>query len=553
MLDQLTISNYALIDRLEVKFSKGLTLITGETGAGKSILLGALGLIVGQRADTNALQDKTKKCTVEAVFNLKGLKLEEFFKREGLDYEEESIVRREINPEGKSRAFINDTPVNLTVLKELGERLIDIHSQHQTLTLNDSGFQLSVVDTFACNEALLKEFETQYLTYHTLLDKKNKLQKKEADSKRDQDYFNFQFKELDDARLDNLQQEEMESELAVLNHSEEIKSGLGKAAFGLNGGDQNLIASFAELRNVIGNLSKYNASIAQLSDRMNSSYIELKDIVAEMESLEGFVVFDPARVTELEAQLDGLYKLLHKHHVKNVSELIAIRNDLSDKLLGISSLEAEIAAIDKELKSLHVQLLKKADELSARRKNAIPGVERDILKILNLLGMPSASLQIKSERLPDDQLGRTGLDRINFFFSANKGGAAKELNKVASGGELSRLMLSIKSLVARKIALPTVIFDEIDTGVSGDIADKVGSIMEEMGTDMQVITITHLPQIASKGKSHLFVYKDVKNNQTYTQIRALSKEERVNEIAKMLSAGQPTSAALSNAKELLNS
>jgi DNA repair protein RecN (Recombination protein N) len=553
MLDRLTISNYALIDRLEVPFSKGLTLITGETGAGKSILLGALGLIVGQRADTNALQDKAKKCSVEAVFNLKGLKLESFFKEEGLDYEAETIIRREINPEGKSRAFVNDTPVTLIVLKELGERLIDIHSQHQTLTLNDSAFQLSVVDTFAGNEALLKEYEAQYKAYNFLLDKRNALIKKEADSKRDLDYFSFQFKELEDARLDNLKQEEMESELSILNHSEEIKSGLGKAAFGLDGGEQNLISSLAELTILIGNLSKYNTSIAQLSDRMNSSYIELKDIAAEIDTLEGSIVFDPGRVAELGTLLDGLSKLLHKHQVKSVSDLIAIRNDLSEKLLGISSLEVEIAATEKELKSIRTQLLKKAEGLSLRRKAAIPGIEKDILKLLGQLGMPSSSLQVKTEKLEEEQLGNRGLDRINFLFSANKGSAPKELNKVASGGELSRLMLSIKSLVARKIALPTVIFDEIDTGVSGDIADKVGSIMEGMGADMQVITITHLPQIASKGKSHLFVYKDVKNNQTFTQIRALSKEERVNEIAKMLSAGQPTTAALNNAKELLNS
>jgi DNA repair protein RecN (Recombination protein N) len=553
MIRQLSISNYALIDKLEISFPVGLTIITGETGAGKSILLGALGLIIGQRADTGALQDKTKKCAVEAVFDLSRQKLEAFFKTNELDYEAHTIIRREINPEGKSRAFINDTPVTLTVLKELGEQLIDIHSQHQTRTLSDSDFQLSVIDLVAGNAIALQAYQEEYKAFRSLQTALLQMKEKEAASKRDLDYFQFQFKELDEARLDTIALEALEAELELLTNAEEIKAGMGKAAFALHGGDLNMLSTLAEIKSLVGGLARYNPSIARLSERIGSSFIELKDIAAEIEASETEIVFDPKRVEEINERLDACYRLFQKHQVKSLPELIQLRNTLSEQLLGISSLEHEIAVACREMEKLRLSLLKKAGALAEKRKEASPNVEKEVIRMLAQLGMPAASLQVKVSGLPEETFGNKGTDRVNFLFSANKGSEPKELNKVASGGELSRLMLSIKSIIAQKTALPTLIFDEIDTGVSGDIADKMGTIMEAMASGMQVVTITHLPQIASKAGAHLFVYKQVDKNKTLTQIRTLSGEERITEIAKMLSTGQPTPAALKNAKELLNS
>ncbi len=552
MLNQLTISNYALIDTLEIKFPAGLTLITGETGAGKSILLGALGLIVGQRADTGVLQDLTKKCSVEAVFNLSGMGMESFFSQNDLDFDNSTVIRREINPEGKSRAFINDTPVTLPVLKSLGEKLLDIHSQHQTLTLNDSDFQLSVLDAYAGNIPDLKVYLTDYKALRATEARLGALSEQENASKRDQDYLQFQLNELEEAKLDAFKQEDCETELEMLNHSEEIKRQLGKASDGLSGGDINVLSSLAEIKGFLSQLAKYNPSISDLANRVSSSLIELKDIGKELEAIEGSIVFDPDRVGQLEAMLDTIYKLQLKHQVKTTKELIVLRDQFAERLLGISTLEAEIQKTEKEKQVLHASLMKKADLLSLKRKKAAPGIEKELLGLLSQVGMPDAILHAKCVAMPEGILDSKGRDRVNFLFSANKGGEPKELSKIASGGELSRLMLSIKSLVARRTALPTLIFDEIDTGVSGDVADKVGNIMEAMAEGMQVVTITHLPQIACKGNSHLFVYKEIKNGKTYTRIRTLGKEERIQEIAKMLSTGQPTAAALKNAKELLS-
>jgi DNA repair protein RecN (Recombination protein N) len=553
MIQQLTISNYALIDRLDIEFQSGLTIITGETGAGKSILLGALGLILGQRADTGALQDKSKKCTIESVFNLKGLDLEPFFGFHDLDFSQLCTIRREINPEGKSRAFINDTPVNLQVLKELGENLIDIHSQHETLTLSDSEFQLAVLDAFAGNEILLREYKSLYILYRNLETRVRSLLEQEAASKRDLGYFQFQFTELEQARLDGIDQEQLESELEVLNNAEEIKKQLNHASLALNGGESNLLSSLNEVKTILTGLSRYNPSIASLSERLNGCFIEMKDIAYELESAGSGIVYDPAKVEDLNATLDAMYRLLQKHQVKTVKELVDVREELSNRLLGISSLETEIKAVSKELKELTQTLLQKAKALSKNRNQSKTVLEKELQQLLAQLGMPDASIQARCQALPEGEMNANGTDRLNFFFSANKGGELKELHKVASGGELSRLMLSIKSIIARRTSLPAVIFDEIDTGVSGDIADKVGAIMEQMAKGMQVVTITHLPQIASKGATHLYVYKEVSSDQTFTRIRSLKKEERIQEIAKMLSSGQPGPAALKNAKELLNS
>ncbi len=549
MLKQLSIKNYALIDILEVEFSDGLTIITGETGAGKSILLGALGLVAGGRADTLALQDKTKKCVIEALFyNLQNA-LKDFFLANELDYENTITIRREINPEGKSRAFINDTPVTLNQLKELGEQLIDIHSQHQTLTLHGSEFQLQVVDAFANHIDLMEAYMVDYKRIKILEKQLNELIEKESKAKKDQDYFQFQFNELEDASLNSNQLVSMEQELEALNHVEEIKSTLSKAAVGLSGGEQNLLSLLNEIKIALASIAKFKQDITELSLRFTSSFLEIKDIAHELESIESDMVYDPKRIEELGQKLDVIYRLQHKHQVKTIEELIAIKNELSDKLLDFSSVEAAIEKIKKELGDLQKTVLVVAKKMSINRKKVIPKLEKEIVSLLISLSMPNA--QFKVEHLESEQLNKNGLDTINFLFSANKGSDYKELNKVASGGELSRLMLSIKSLIAKHTSLPTIIFDEIDTGVSGDVADKIGTIMNQMAKNIQVIVITHLPQIASKGQSHLFVYKADKDNKTYSNIKKLTSEERVQEIAKMLSTGTPTPAAISNAKELL--
>lgn len=549
MLKHLSVQNYALIDKLEVDLSNGLTIITGETGAGKSILLGALGLIAGSRADSQSLQDKTKKCIIEASFDVKSYSLKDFFKENELDYEALTVIRREINPEGKSRAFINDTPVTLNQLKELGDRLIDIHSQHQTLSLNGADFQLSVVDAFAKHDDLISEYSLQFKTYKQLEKQLNELTAQEAQAKKDLDYYQFQFNELEDANLKAGEQTILEQELEALNNSEDIKLNLSKAANGLNGGEQNLLSSLNEIKAMLNGISKFKPEIADLFARVNSSYIELKDIANELESIEQDIVYDPQRIELLNAKLDELYRLQQKHQVKTIEELITIKDELSNKLLDFTSLGEEIEKVKKALDAADKSLAALSKKISENRKKAIPKIEKEIAALLNALAMPNA--QLKIEQANTQGYTATGIDKISFLFSANKGSEFKELNKVASGGELSRLMLSIKSLIAQLTALPTIIFDEIDTGVSGDVADKVGSIMNAMAANMQVITITHLPQIASKGRSHLFVYKEDKADKTYSNIKKLNADERVQEIAKMLSTGNPTAAAISNAKELL--
>ena len=550
MLQHLSIQNYALIDKLEIDFTDGLTIITGETGAGKSILLGALGLIAGSRADIQSLQDKTKKCIVEASFNIKDYALKDFFWSAELDYEITTSIRREISSEGKSRAFINDTPVSLSQLKALAERLIDIHSQHQTLTLNGSEFQLSVVDAYANHPDYLLDYAANFKQFKIFEKSLNEMLAKEAQARKDLDYFQFQFNELEEANLNNMRVDEIENELETLNNAEEIKINLSKAASGLNGGEQNLLLSLNEIKSILSALAKYKPEINELSTRLNSCVIELKDISNDIDGLEEKIVYDPKRIEILNEQLEIVFRLQQKHQVKSVGELISIKDELSNKLLEFSSIESEIEKIKKLLFTIQNSLAILAKKIAANRKKEIPKIEKDIASILFSLSMPNA--QLKIEHIDSNTFGTYGTDRVNFLFSANKGSDFKELNKVASGGELSRLMLSIKSLIAQLTALPTIIFDEIDTGVSGDVANKVGSIMNLMAKSMQVITITHLPQIASKGNTHLFVYKEDRYNKTYSNIRKLSSEDRISEIAKMLSSGIPTEAAISNAKELLN-
>lgn len=549
MLKHLSVYNYALIDQLEVDFSNGLTIITGETGAGKSILLGALGIVAGSRTDVQILYDKTKKCVVEAAFNIRDYSLANFFSHNELDYEDITTVRREISPEGKSRSFINDTPVNLNLLKELVDNLIDIHSQHQTATLNGSAFQMSVIDAFAKHADLLKQYAADFKKFKTLEKDLNDLIVRETQAKKDLDYFQFQFKELEDANLKKSNQLEMEKEMETLNNAEDIKLNLSKAIYGLSGGEQNIILSINEIKSIIGAVAKYKPEINEINSRITSLYIELKDITNEIDNIEQNIVYDPNRIEELTTRLNLIYHLQKKHQVKSIDELLVVMEEISNRLLDHSSLEIAIEKIKKELIVFKNSLTALSQKISINRKNTIPKIEKEIISLLSSLSMPNAQLKIEQTHTSDFTLN--GIDKINFLFSANKGSDFKELNKVASGGELSRLMLSIKSLIVKSASLPTIIFDEIDTGVSGDVANKIGLIMSEMGNHMQVITITHLPQIASKGQNHLFVYKEDKNNKTYSNIKKLTKEERIDEIAKMLSTDIPGSAAIDNAKELL--
>ena len=549
MLQHLSIQNYALIDSLSIDLDEHLSIITGETGAGKSILLGALGLIAGNRSDSTSLNDKTKKCIVEAVFNIKNYALEDFFSTHELDYDHHTTVRREINPTGNSRAFINDTPVTLSQLKQISALLIDIHSQHETLSLQNNSFQLSIVDAVADNSAALKEYKANFNAYKLLEAELMQLKEKEANAQKESDYLLFLFNELQEDNFHLNEQDKLESQLAILINAEDIKSKIASVLLALNESESSLISGLNSVKVSTNELAKFSTELQELSTRINTSFIELKDIAGELENVQDSIVFDAAKLELISERLDLLYKLQQKHRVTSIAELIAIKEDLDTKLLDFTSLENSIHKITEQLIADKKVLEKLAAALSKKRKAVISPIEKQLQQTLSELGMPNAALKIEQSDLND--LTALGKDNIVFLFSANKGSIVQELNKVASGGELSRLMLSIKSLIANSKQLPTIIFDEIDTGVSGEIANKMGIIMDKMAKTMQVITITHLPQIAAKGSSHLFVYKQEKENKTHSQIKKLNKEERVQEIAKMLSTENPTAAAIKNAKELL--
>ena len=549
MLQHLSIQNYALIDSLSIDLDEHLSIITGETGAGKSILLGALGLIAGNRSDSTSLNDKTKKCIVEAVFNIKNYALEDFFSTHELDYDHHTTVRREINPTGNSRAFINDTPVTLSQLKQISALLIDIHSQHETLSLQNNSFQLSIVDAVADNSAALKEYKANFNAYKLLEAELMQLKEKEANAQKESDYLLFLFNELQEANFHLNEQDKLESQLAILINAEDIKSKIASVLLALNESESSLISGLNSVKVSTNELAKFSTELQELSTRINTSFIELKDIAGELENVQDSIVFDAAKLELISERLDLLYKLQQKHRVTSIAELIAIKEDLDTKLLDFTSLENSIHKITEQLIADKKVLEKLAAALSKKRKAVISPIEKQLQQTLSELGMPNAALKIEQSDL--NELTALGKDNIVFLFSANKGSTVQELNKVASGGELSRLMLSIKSLIANSKQLPTIIFDEIDTGVSGEIANKMGIIMDKMAKTMQVITITHLPQIAAKGSSHLFVYKQEKENKTHSQIKKLNKEERVQEIAKMLSTENPTAAAIKNAKELL--
>ena len=551
MLKRLHISNFALINEMEVSFPGNLTVITGETGAGKSIFLEALSLALGKRADLSALNLKTKKCIIEAEFSATNLDLNDFFLEHDLDFEPNLILRREINADGKSRSFLNDSPVSLSVLKLLSEKLIDIHSQHQTLLLNQSNFQLELLDTFAESLKIFKEYKIEFSSFTKSKIELQSLQEQEKLAKKELDYFQFLYSELEETEIKAGLLSGLEEESSKLENSEIIKSNLLAASNAISGNEINILIDLGKTKQSLQSLSKYSKNYSLLSDRIQSLYIELKELSADIEDAANEVVFDSDKLSQVNIKMDKLNRLLKKHQVNTEEDLLKIKSDIENKLNQFNSIENTIISKQKLIQISQNNCLKLSEELTKLRTKAIHGIEQTIKKTLAELSMENAIFKIVLSQKSD--LGINGLDELKFLFTANKGSELNELHKVASGGELSRLMLSLKALLASKKQLPTIIFDEIDSGVSGDVADKIGEILLSMGNNMQVIAITHLPQMASKGNHHLFVYKKDDEDKTVSYIKQLNKAERINEIAKMLSKSNPTVSAIKNATELLSS
>ncbi len=550
MLKSLHVSNYALISKLDIDFNSGLSVITGETGAGKSIILGALSLILGQRADIKSLKTDAEKCIIEAEFDISTYShLNNFFEQNDLDYEGKScIIRRELTNSGKSRAFINDTPVSLNLIRDLSNQLIDIHSQHENLLLSNVSYQLDVVDTISQNSAILSDYKQIFTQWHNLQSELKLLQKTAEKQASDIDYIQFQYQQLSDAKLVVNEQEELESEQETLSHSEEIKSELLKASQLLT--DENM--SLQLLKESLAALSKIKMYIPNGEDwfkRMQSALIELKDISSEINSFEERVEFNPTRLEVVENRLSEIFTLQKKYKVLSVSELIELHDTFEKQLLKIDSYDEEISALKAKIDDVYNLLQIHAKQLTKSRLDTALPIENYMIEQLTKLGMPNIQFQVAITSM--NEYTENGIDEIQFLFSANKNRAVQPVAQIASGGEVSRLMLAIKSLVAHKADLPTIIFDEIDTGVSGEIAHRMGEIMESMSADMQVITITHLPQIAAKGKQHYRVFKDESGLKTETHIQQLSNDQRLNELAQMLSGKNITEAAIKNARELL--
>jgi DNA repair protein RecN (Recombination protein N) len=549
MIKHLLVENYALIDKLDIAFEEGLTVITGETGAGKSIMLGALALILGQRADTQVLMHKDRKCIIEGTFSLDNISITDLFEKYQLDYDALTCFRREITPQGKSRAFVNDTPVNLNVMKELAERLIDIHSQHQTLLIGESSFQFDVVDSFARNFEAVNAFRGAFREWQKQKEFIEELEAREKRSRADLDYFRFQFDELDKARLNPEEYQQLEGELEILRHAEEIKLNLEKAGFILGNAETNVLSSLNETLQLLRPLARYNDKYQQLLSRLESVLIETKDLTADLEREAEDVVHDPARAQDLQQRIDLLNKLLLKHNAATIEGLAQIRNDYQEKIHTIDSLEEQIVKLKKDLAGMEQTLLKMAGEISARRRKAIPEIEKEVTSLLRQLGMPGASFLVSRKEQP--HITSNGIDLLTFLFSANPGGEPREIARVASGGELSRLMLSIKSMISQRNLLPTIIFDEIDAGISGETATRVANILQNIARNMQVITITHLPQIASRGRSHLLVFKTIEQGKARTEIKNIDNHDRILEVAKMLGGERPTEVMLATARELI--
>lgn len=552
MLNRLIIRNYALIEDLDIAFADGLNILTGETGAGKSIILGALSLILGNRAEGRYFFNQQKKCIIEGHFKIKGFALIGFFNENELDYEEETVLRREISPEGKSRSFINDTPVNLTTLKQLGELLIDIHSQHATFEINNESFQLLVLDTLAANEPLLKKYREVFKQYKDNLRMLESLKTESLKAKSELDYLQFQFDEFERANLVAGEQDVLEHELKALTHAEDIKRNLLSASYLLTEDDRSVVNQLKDALQQVQQAEKFLEGEGTLSQRLQSALIELKDISSEIEALEQGTNINEQRSIDVSNRLSTLYALQKKHHVNTVKELIEMQDSFSERINSISNTEEEITKLEELVGALRAELIIISETLSASRMEIIPTIESKVSETLSEIGMPGAVLKITHSLLDEDKFNYHGRNKVDFFFSANRGQEPAPISKVASGGELSRLMLAIKSLISRHISLPTIIFDEIDTGISGEVALRVGTVMEQLAEGMQVIAISHLPQIASKGNAHFWVYKDEIADKTHTKIKQLTADERVSEIAQMLSGENPGEAAIQHAKELLS-
>ena len=552
MLQSIHIQNYALIESLDINFHPGFSVITGETGAGKSIILGAIGLLVGQRADIKAIKTGANKCIVEARFHIASYELESFFEEHDLEYEEgECILRRELYASGKSRAFINDTPASLAQMKELGEKLIDVHSQHQNLLLNHEDFQLSVLDILAHDEKELQVYQETYSAFKKVSKELSDIQQQAEKNRQDEDYIRFQVEQLEEANLQAGEQETLEQEAETLTHAEEIQSSLYKVDQLMASDEMTLLSVTKDCMQTLQGISRVYAPAQEWIERLNSCYIELKDLAHEIANASEEVEFNPTRLDYVNERLNLIYTLQQKHRVSTVEELIDIAEDYRSKLDAITSYDDRIEELKKQKETIYNKVLEQASVLTTRRLDAAKEIEKQMQAYLVPLGMPNVrfAVELETKKEPDIK----GIDSVNFLFSANKNGMLQQVASIASGGEIARVMLSLKAMIAGAVKLPTIIFDEIDTGVSGSIAEKMALIMQEMGqADRQVISITHLPQIAAKGANHYKVYKEDTETGTNSHIRQLNQEERINEIANMLSGATLTEAALNNAKALLN-
>ena len=550
MLRSLYIQNYALIEKLDIGFDSGFSVITGETGAGKSIILGAIGLLLGQRADVKSIRKGASKCIIEARFDVSAYGMQPFFEANELEYEDECILRRELYASGKSRAFINDTPASLVQMKELGELLIDVHSQHQNLLLNKEGFQLNVLDLLAHDDAELAAYQKLYNDWRQARQDLEALVARAEQSRADEDYIRFQLEQLEEANFTDGEQEELEQEAEMLTHAEDIKAGLYRAGQALNADEGGVLGALKDCQNTMMGLRSVFAPAGELADRLDSVYIELKDISQEVADKEEEVEFNPVRLDEVNARLNLIYSLQQKHRVDTVKALLSLQESYALQLSAITSSDEDIARLEAQVKELFSQVTAQAQVLTEARTRAALEVERQMAARLVPLGMPNVRFQV--EMGVRKEPGGHGADTVNFLFSANKNGVLQNISSVASGGEIARVMLSVKAMIAGAVKLPTIVFDEIDTGVSGEIADRMADIMQEMGdNDRQVISITHLPQIAARGRAHYKVYKEDNEVETNSHIRRLTDDERVEELAHMLSGATLTEAALNNARALL--
>lgn len=551
MLKQLYIRNFTLIDELDIRLYPGFSVITGETGAGKSIILGAIGLLLGNRADSKAIKSGKDRCVIEAHFDLSRYDMKGFFDDNDIDFDaEDTIIRRELTSAGKSRAFINDTPVPLTKMRELGEQLVDIHSQHQNLLLQKEDFQLNVVDILAQDAEHIKAYQAVYQQYRSALSRLEQLKQELIKNRENEEFMRFQHKELDEAHLEPGELEQLEQESDILNHSEEIKSALYEADHSLSDDEGSILQLLRNASYSISNIREIYPEVAELSDRLDSSYIELKDIAQEISSSLDRIDFDPARLEQLNTRLDQLNTLLQKFHVETVEELIETRNLLAQQLEHIDNGNEDIEILQKEVDQKLIKAMSAAHSLSSLRKKVAKSIETEMKNRLVPLGIPNVRFEIE---FAEKSLCRDGADKVSFLFSANRSTPLQPISQVASGGEIARVMLSLKAMISGAVKLPTIIFDEIDTGVSGKIAEKMAEIMTEMGNqNRQVISITHLPQIAAMGSHHYKVMKEETQTGTISQMRELTPEQRVEEIAQMLSGSDISQAALANAKELIN-